>query len=78
MNIKVYAIDTNGEETSEENRLLWYPNLIKGLHTYISMFNNLPQIGIEFLEDDGLDPMVIQAIVINPISEEIKVWFKYY
>jgi hypothetical protein len=78
MKIKVYATDKSGDETNEENRLLWYPNLIKALHTYISMFNNLPQIGIEFLEDDGLDPMTIKGIVINPISEEITVHFEYY
>jgi hypothetical protein len=29
MNIKVYATNKSGDETSEENRLLWYPNLIK-------------------------------------------------
>jgi hypothetical protein len=77
MKIKVYATDLRGDETSEENRLLWYPNLIKALHAYISIFNNLPQIGIEFLEDDSLDPMIIKGIVINPISQEITVCFEY-
>jgi hypothetical protein len=78
MNIKVYATDKSGDETNEENRLLWYPNLIKALHIYISMFNNLPQIGIEFLEDDDYDPMIIKGIVINPISQEITVRFEYH
>ena len=66
-----------GDETNEENRLLWYPNLIKAIHAYIKMFNNLPQIGIDFLEDDALDPMTIKSIVINPISEVITFNFEY-
>lgn len=76
MNISVYVTNQCGDEVKEEDRLIWYPNLIKAIETYISIFNNLPQIGIEILEDENLDPVKIKGININPILKKLVVHFE--
>lgn len=78
MNITVYVTNQNGDEVEEKDRLVWYPNLVKAIEAYISIFNNLPQIGIEILEDDDLDPITIKGININPISKKLIVHFECY
>jgi hypothetical protein len=75
MKITVYVFDENGDEVGDKDKLEWYPSLEKAVRKYISLFNNLPQIGIEFAESDNLDPLIIKRITINPISEKIIVCF---
>lgn len=76
MNIDVCVTDKNWTEVEESYRLLWYPNLVKSIEAYILLFNNLPQIGIEFTDDEYIDGFEIKAISINPISKEILVHFQ--
>ena len=68
MNITVYVTNQNGDEVEEKDRLVWYPNLVKAIEAYISIFNNLPQIGIDIFEADDLDPITIKGININPAN----------
>lgn len=76
MNITVYVTDQSGDEVEEKYRLMWYPGLIKAIEAYISIFNNLPQIGIEFLEDEDFEPLIITGININPILKKLVVRFE--
>ena len=78
MNITVYVTNQNGDEVEEKDRLVWYPNLVKAIEAYISIFNNLPQIGIDIFEADDLDPITIKGININPISKKLIVHFECY